>query len=71
MNPKDWMFDKRVIKRNLKKATYTIKEYQDHLAQLPDSGEKGEYVDVLEDVQDGEKKADKSEGEESTGPEAR
>jgi len=70
MDPKDWMFDKRVIKRNLKKATYTIKEYQDHLAELPDSGEKGEYVDVLEDVQEDEKKADRSAGKESSVPDA-
>ncbi len=45
MDSKEWLFDRRVVKRNLKKAVYTLKEYQEYLAKLPDVAAHAETVD--------------------------
>lgn len=46
MDPRDWTYDRRVIKRNIKKAVFTVKELQDHLGRLPDASENAEILSI-------------------------
>lgn len=46
MDPKEWLFDRRVVKRNLKKAIYTLREYEEHLAKLKDVAGNTETLDL-------------------------
>ena len=63
MDAKDWLFDKRVVKRNLKKALYTIKEYRIYLDQITDSSANGEYIDMFSEEDGRAEKEDKSRGQ--------
>jgi hypothetical protein len=53
MDPRKWLFDKRVVRRNLDEGVLSMKAYRDHLKQAPDL--EGEYETLKLDEK---KKAD-------------
>jgi hypothetical protein len=42
----EFVLDKRILERNLKKGLITAKELEEHLAKLSDVGEKAEVIRV-------------------------
>lgn len=52
MDPREWLFDRRVLRRNLDKGVLTWKSYQEYLKALSDQQEDAEAL-VLEGRQAG------------------
>ena len=40
----DTQVDKRIVERNIKKGVVTKKDYDKHLAQLPDRADNADYI---------------------------
>jgi len=67
MDPREWLFDKRVIRRNLDKGALSMKAYRDYLKALPGLEEEYEPIDVDAGRGDREPKKPKAEGTEGAG----
>lgn len=67
MDPREWLFDKRVVRRNLDKGVLGVKVYNDYLKSLDDCGDEYEMVDLdakPEDDEESEDEDDEEEGDE-------
>ena len=71
MDPRKWLFDTRVVRRNLDRGVLTWKAYKEHLKAMPDLDGEFEVIDFEreeEEAAEGEEGA--AEGEEATEAEA-
>lgn len=46
MDPREWLFDKRVVRRNLDKGVLNIKAFNDYLKTLDNLESEFEYIEV-------------------------
>jgi hypothetical protein len=46
MDPREWLFDKRVVRRNLDKGVLSLKAFRDYLKSLEDMDEEFEIVEM-------------------------
>lgn len=46
MDPREWLFDKRVVRRNLDKGVLTMKAYRDYLKTTADLKDGYDVIDV-------------------------
>ena len=59
MDPREWLFDKRVIRRNLEKGVLTLKAYKEYMKSTPNLVNEYDVIDL-----------DAKEDEETDDPEA-
>lgn len=64
MDPREWLFDKRVVRRNLDKSVLTIKTLNDYFKTLPDL--KDEYNVIEFETKDAPESAAEQEGKSET-----
>lgn len=53
MDPREWLFDKRVVRRNLDKGVLTMKAYRDYLKTTSDLKDGYDVIDVNTGDKDG------------------
>ncbi len=46
MDPREWLFDKRVIRRNLEKGVLTLKAYKEYMKSTPNLVNEYEVIDL-------------------------
>jgi len=46
MDPREWLFDKRVVRRNLDKGVLTMKSYKEYLKGIDDLKDGYELVEI-------------------------
>lgn len=46
MDPREWLFDKRVVRRNLEKGVLNLKAFKDYVKTLEDLDEEFEFIEV-------------------------
>ena len=63
MDPREWLFDQRVLRRNLDKGVLTWKAYQEYLKALPSRDAEAESLSL-----EGRARAGASDGAVSGGP---
>jgi hypothetical protein len=56
MDPREWLFDKRVIRRNLEKGVLTWKSYKEYMKSTPNLVNEYEVIDL--DAKDDEEADD-------------
>ncbi len=56
MDPREWLFDKRVIRRNLEKGVLNLKSYKEYMKSTPDLVNEYEVIDL--DAKDDEEEDD-------------
>ena len=56
MDPREWLFDKRVIRRNLEKGVLNLKSYKEYMKSTPDLANEYEVIDL--DAKDDEEEGD-------------
>lgn len=49
---KNYRFDKRLVKRNLKKGIITQKDYDEHLKKLPDNNNNKATIDIGKELKE-------------------
>lgn len=64
MDPSNWLYDKRVLRRNLDKGVLVVAEFNKHLGKLPDLADDCEIIDLNDNDEDGEEETDEPQGEE-------
>ncbi len=52
MDPREWLFDKRVVRRNLDRGVLTMKAYKDYLKSTDDL--EGHYEELVLDAKEEE-----------------
>jgi hypothetical protein len=63
MDPREWLFDKRVVRRNLDKGVLNLKAFKDYLKTLEDLSEEFEIVE-MGPKEDEDEEADEEEDDE-------
>ena len=46
MDPREWLFDKRVIRRNLERGVLTWKSYKEYMKSTPNLVDEYEVIDL-------------------------
>jgi len=54
MDPRKWLFDTRVVRRNLDRGVLTWKAYKDYLKSMPDLEGEYEVISFEKDEEKGE-----------------
>ena len=52
MDPREWLFDKRVVRRNLDKGVLTMKAYREYLKGTPNLDGEYEVLDLAPEEKD-------------------
>jgi hypothetical protein len=64
MDPREWLFDKRVVRRNLDKGVLSMKAFNDYLKTLDDREDEYDFVELDAKPEDEEEaEAEDAEGE--------
>ena len=63
MDPREWLFDKRVVRRNLDKGVLSMKAYNDYLKSLDDRDEEYDFVELEPKGESDEESEDEEEAE--------
>jgi hypothetical protein len=50
LDPREWLFDKRVVMRNLDKGVLSVKGYEEYMSTLPDLGDGYEKLSTAEEM---------------------
>ena len=68
MDPREWLFDKRVVRRNLDKGVLSLKAFKDYLKTLEDLDEEYEFIELdakgKDEEEDEDEEAEAAEDEE-------
>ena len=48
----EYLFDHRIVEKNIRKGLITRKQYEDHLKSLSDAEGNAEYVSLEDEVED-------------------